>query len=131
MKITIKLTSDNNNYEYDYDDFQVSVCAMKKHKKKYVNESDSIEVEVFRRDTYDKFAEKAALAVGLQKSSMLDKVFLLKPKSGSRVINDNITMRDGLKEPWTIGAYLRRARKGAEKVHFGVAITTSETQVFP
>ena len=70
MKITIKLTSDNNHYEYDYDDFQVSVWAMKKHKKKYV-----IEVEVSRRDTYDKFAEKAALAVGLQKSSMLDNSF--------------------------------------------------------
>ena len=107
------------------------MCHHEEAQKKYVIESDSIEVEVSRRDTYDKFAEKAALAVGLQKSSMLDKVFLLKPKSGSRVINDNITTRDGLKEPWTIGAYLRRARKGAEKVHFGVAITTSETQVFP
>ena len=83
-------------------------------------------IEVSRRNTYDMLVHKSAFAVGLLDKE--EQLALYRPVAGVRVANGDITLKDGAKVPWTIGAYLRRARKGAEKVSFGVGVSL-QTQV--
>lgn len=99
--------------------------ASRRKKGRYEPSTSFTEIEVSRRDTYDMLAHKSAFAVGL-----LDKeeLALYRPAAGVRIANEDITLKDGAKVPWTIGAYLRRARKCAEKVSFGVGVSL-QTQV--
>ena len=50
-----------------------------------------------------------------------DDLALFKPRGGVKVSNECITLQNGVKVPWSIGAYLQRARKSSDKVTFGVA----------
>ena len=68
---------------------------------------------------YDTLANKAAFAVGLLDDNE-SSISLFKPVAGSRIVNEDISLRDGQMVPWTIGAYLNRARKSAESMSFGV-----------
>ena len=105
------------------------MSAMMLKKKRYINTGFSVEIEVSPHCSYDDFVLKAALAAGLKFNEVQDKVILLKAKSGCRIANDHTTLRNGLKESWTIGGYLSRIRKGPETIKFGVGIITSEKQV--
>ena len=98
------------------------MCGMEansKKKGKYETCTSYTEVEVSRRDTYVTFAQKSAFAVGFLDGE--DDLALFKPKGGVKVSNKCITLQNGVKVPWSIGAYLQRARKSSDKVIFGVA----------
>ena len=77
------------------------------------------------RESYPFFA----FAVGLLDDNE-GELSLFKPGTGSRLLDEDITSRDGKLVPWTIGAYLIRARKSAEKVSFGVGFTNPQIQVW-
>ena len=101
---------------------KVNVCGMEEsHKKKgkYEAYTTYTEIEVSRRDTYPTLARKSAEAVGLDEER---KLALFKPTIGARIPDEVITLHHGVKVPWSIGSYLQRARKGADKVCFGVGI---------
>lgn len=51
---------------------------------------------------------------------------LFRPTQGSKILDEEITDRDGSLVPWSLGAYLSRARKGAEKIAFGVGRICSQ-----
>ena len=58
------------------------------------------------RDTYDSLVQKSTFAVGLFNKG--GHLALYKPVAGVRVANEDITLQDRAKVPWSIGAYLRR-----------------------
>ena len=73
------------------------MCAMqpsKKRKYRYEACSDFSEIEVSRRTSYKDFVDKAAFAVGLLDGDA-ERLALFKPIAGSRILNEEITDRDG------------------------------------
>ena len=102
------------------------MCGMepsKKTKGRYESYTDISEIEASRLDCYKRLAEKAAFAVGIQENEG-EELALFKPAIGSRIVNEDITARDGMMVPWSVGA-----RKGAEKVSFGVGVVIPHSQV--
>jgi hypothetical protein len=77
---------------------------------------------------YDTLANKAAFAVRLLDDNKSN-ISLFKPVAGSRIVNEDISLRDGQMVPWTIGAYLNRACKSAESMSFGVGFLHSKAPV--
>lgn len=100
-----------------------------KRKGRYESFTNFSEIEVSRRDTYDTLADKAAFAVGLLDGNE-GCISLFKPVAGSRILNEDITSRDGRMVPWTIGAYLNRARKSAESISFGFLYPKAQVNIF-
>ena len=110
---------------------QVNVCGMEpscNKKGRYQCATEYSEIEVSRHTTYEDFAAKAAFAVGCCENSETGTLSLYRPSQGSRIPNDEITNRDGCLVPWSLGAYLSRARKGAENMVFGVGFVGSQPQ---
>ena len=81
-------------------------------------EADFSEIEMSCHSSYNEFFEKAAFLVGLIEGEEI--LSLFRPMQGSKILNEEITDRSGSLVPWSLGAYLARARKGAEKIAFGV-----------
>ena len=103
--------------------------ASYRRKGKYEPSTSYTEIEVSRRDTYDMLMHKSADAVGFLREEGRE-LALYKPGTGIKIPNEDITQQDGVKTPWTVGSYLRRARRSAQKVSFGVGFILQSKAIY-
>ena len=89
-------------------------------KRRYEAFNSYSEIKVSYRHICTTLVTKNASAVCLMHDK--ENLALYKPVAGVRIPNEQIILQNGVKVPWTIGAYLQKARKGADKVFFGVGL---------
>lgn len=82
-----------------------------------------VEVDAYRRDSYETIAERAAKKCHLNYTR--DKVLSLFKLNGARILNEPITI-NGKVKPWTMGTYMQLLKKSAGNIKLGVGYIIPE-----